>query len=119
ALLGSAGQGNHAAANAFMDALAVRRRVEGLAGLSVGWGAWSEIGAAADRGVDQRVKEQGIDAIAPAQGLEMLETLMGSSAVYAGVMPTRWGAFLARSAIASSPFFDALREEDVKVTGST
>ncbi|NEP88098.1 MAG: SDR family NAD(P)-dependent oxidoreductase, partial [Okeania sp. SIO2C2] len=66
-LLGSSGQGNHSAANAFLDGLAHYRRGMGLPGLSIHWGAVSHIGEAAERGADVRVLKQGMGAISPTQ----------------------------------------------------
>jgi myxalamid-type polyketide synthase MxaB len=94
AVLGSPGQGNHAAANAFLDGLAQQRRAAGLAGLSINWGAWSEVGAAAARHVDQRMQLSGLGSIAPQQGLATLERVWRSPHAQVAVLPVQWEAFL-------------------------
>ncbi len=86
-LLGSPGQGNHSAANGFLDGLAHYRRAHGLPGLSIHWGAVSQVGEAAERGADIRVSKQGMGSISPEQMLESLELLMSNSDVEVGVVP--------------------------------
>ena len=46
-MIGTAGQGNYCAANAFMDSFACHRVGVGLKGVSVQWGPWAEVGMAA------------------------------------------------------------------------
>ncbi len=108
-LMGSAGQTNHAAANAWMDALAHRRRADGLPALSIQWGAWSEVGAAVSTGAVERVDALGMGAIDPPTGLALLERLLAAARAAAapaqvGVMPVEWPLFLAR-ARAEKPAF--------------
>ncbi|PSF37367.1 beta-ketoacyl synthase [Aphanothece hegewaldii CCALA 016] len=85
-LLGSPGQGNHVAANRFLDSLAHYRQSIALPAMSINWGAWSEIGAAASK----QVSFQGIGAISPEQGLNILEQLMSEAVAQVGVIPINW-----------------------------
>jgi acyl transferase domain-containing protein/acyl carrier protein len=75
ALAGPPGQAGYAAANAFLDALAQRRRSDGLPGLSIDWGAWSGVGMVDDR-ILSRWRGWGVDAFSPAEILAALEHLM-------------------------------------------
>jgi acyl carrier protein len=103
-LLGSPGQGNHMAANTFLDVLAHYRQKLGLPGLSINWGAWSEIGAAAKRQAETQIALKGVGAIAPHQGLQILEALMQESSAQVGVVPINWSQFLEAGIIPS--FFE-------------
>ena len=111
AVLGSAGQANHAAANAFLDALAAHRRAQGLPGQSIAWGAWGEIGAAAGRQVDQRIAAFGLGVITPEQGLDWLQALMTGGASHVIVSPIHWDVLLASGRGASPLLSEFHRSE--------
>ena len=77
-ILGSPGQANYAAANAFLDALAQHRHQCGLPALAINWGPWGDIGLAARRGRADRLAMHGIGTIAPEDGLEAFGRLLHS-----------------------------------------
>lgn len=95
-VLGSSGQANHAGANAFLDLLAARRRADGLPGLSIAWGPWSGVGAAADRGMADRLVSLGLGTITPEQGLQALDRAAGDDLVQVVVQPADWPRVLTR-----------------------
>ncbi|AXI80205.1 SDR family NAD(P)-dependent oxidoreductase [Peterkaempfera bronchialis] len=77
-VLGTAGQGAYAAANSFLDALALHRHAEGLPALSLPWGLWEGEGmgsalGAADRA---RIARVGIAPLPPASALTQLDAAL-------------------------------------------
>ena len=82
AAFGSPGQGNYAAANAVLDALAADRQTRGLPGTSIAWGMWEQAtGLTAHLGQDNRSRARGaILPLSTAAGLELLDTALASSA---------------------------------------
>ena len=92
ALLGSPGQGNYAAANAFLDALASHRCRQNLPALAINWGPWKEIGMAAGMAARDRARwaASGIGMIAPKQGFEALGLLLQQQAPHVAVLPVDW-----------------------------
>jgi acyl transferase domain-containing protein/NADPH:quinone reductase-like Zn-dependent oxidoreductase/acyl carrier protein len=108
-LLGSPGQANHVAANTFLDALAHYRQARGLPGLSINWGAWASVGAAAKRGVSEQMRLRGVAEIAPHQGLQIFAQLLNQNAAQVGVIPINWSTFLQQSIL--SPFFADFQHE--------
>ncbi|MDI5967906.1 SDR family NAD(P)-dependent oxidoreductase [Streptomyces sp. SL13] len=77
-VLGAAGQGNYAAANAFLDALAEERRADGLPGLSLAWGLWqdtSDMTAHLGAADQQRISRLGVAPLPSQDGLRLLDAL--------------------------------------------
>ncbi|UXA04857.1 type I polyketide synthase [Mycobacterium sp. SMC-2] len=78
-LAGASGQANYAAANSFLDGLAVHRRTHGLPAMSLAWGLWDQASAmtgalgAADRA---RFGRDGIVAMSSDEALELMDTAL-------------------------------------------
>nr|WP_051133653.1 type I polyketide synthase [Nocardia paucivorans] len=81
AVVGSPGQGNYAAANSVLDALAQRRVTAGLPAVSVAWGPWEQSGgmtARLDRAAAERMSRMGLRSLAHADGLALLDLAVGA-----------------------------------------
>ncbi|MFE7133717.1 SDR family NAD(P)-dependent oxidoreductase, partial [Streptomyces sp. NPDC057638] len=88
-LTGTAGQGNYAAANTFLDALAAERRAQGLAATSLAWGLWDGshgMGATLTEADIARWARAGMTPLTPDQGLALFDSaLAGEEALLAPV----------------------------------
>ena len=76
ALIGSPGQGNYAAANAFLDALASWRRADGLPASSLAWGLWADAtGMTGGLGAAElaRLERMGVGALSAGFGLQLFD----------------------------------------------
>ncbi|WP_121825340.1 type I polyketide synthase [Streptomyces rapamycinicus] len=79
--LGGAGQGNYAAANTFLDALAHHRSATGRAGQSLAWGLWEEVGGMTghlDEADRRRIERHGMIPLSRRDGLELFDLARAS-----------------------------------------
>ncbi|MEV0028354.1 type I polyketide synthase [Nocardia sp. NPDC050793] len=85
ATIGTAGQGNYAAANAFLDALAMRRRADGLPAISLAWGPWNSVGgmtSGLDRSAVARWERLGLHPLENDEGLGLFDAATGRAAAH-------------------------------------
>ncbi|MGK5440319.1 SDR family NAD(P)-dependent oxidoreductase [Micromonospora sp. URMC 105] len=78
-VVGAPGQGNYAAANAFLAGLAAHRRAQGLAGQCLAWGFWAQATGMTGRlgGVDRaRISRSGMIGLAVDEGLTLLDAAL-------------------------------------------
>jgi pimaricinolide synthase PimS1 len=104
--LGGPGQGNYAAANAFLDALAAHRRALGLAGTSIAWGLWEE-DSGMTRGLSEadrsRVARSGIGALSSDQGLELFDIAIRAGEAFMLCAPLDRRALIAQARMGVLP----------------
>ncbi|MFD9560510.1 type I polyketide synthase, partial [Streptomyces sp. NPDC059990] len=93
--VGAAGQGNYAAANACLDALAEQRRAAGLVATSIAWGPWADGGMAADEVMDARMRREGVPPMAPDAAIAALAQAVGAGETTLTVADIDWDRFAA------------------------
>ncbi|WP_439382908.1 SDR family NAD(P)-dependent oxidoreductase [Amycolatopsis lexingtonensis] len=140
-LLGTAGQANYAAANAFLDALAAHRHAEGLPATALAWGLWETADgmggglAAADR---TRMSRTGVGTLSTVDALDLFDTARGAGdallvplrideaglraagtvpSLLRGVVRPRAGRAAAQAAVTADGLADVVRAEVAAVLG--
>jgi NADPH:quinone reductase-like Zn-dependent oxidoreductase/acyl carrier protein len=95
-VMGGAGQGNYAAANAFLDALAARRAAAGLAAQSLAWPAWDAgMVVALEGAARRRLKGAGLPSITVEQGMALFDAAALAADSFLAPLGVSPGAFRA------------------------
>ncbi|WP_229070445.1 type I polyketide synthase [Actinoplanes sp. DH11] len=109
-VFGGPGQGNYAAANLFLDALAEHRRAAGLPALSLAWGMWAERSGMAGQLHDHhvgRIGRGGLAAMTADEGLTLFDTALAAGGTL--LMPARLDMAALRQTAATAGVTPVLR----------
>ncbi|MFD0904815.1 beta-ketoacyl reductase, partial [Actinomadura sediminis] len=93
AVWGSAGQAAYAGANAYLDALAARRRARGRAATCVAWGSWGG-GGMVDEGTAAYLRRLGVDEMPPELAVRALWQALAHDEPHLVVTDTDWARFV-------------------------
>ncbi|MFI6449835.1 type I polyketide synthase, partial [Kitasatospora sp. NPDC050543] len=109
--IGSAGQGNYAAANAYLDALAEQRRADGLPATSIAWGAWAEAGLATEDVVADRLRRDGVVGMTPTLAITAMQHALEQGDTALTIAAVDWDRVAGETAaIRASRLFDEIPE---------
>ncbi|MGX1667847.1 type I polyketide synthase, partial [Streptomyces sp. NPDC055366] len=105
---GAAAQGNYAAANAYLDALAEQRVAAGLPATAVAWGPWGG-GGMADGQLGEQLRRRGLAPLEPEQAVAALDRAVRQGEPTALVADVDWGVFApAFTSVRPSPLLQDL-----------
>ncbi|MFD5680953.1 type I polyketide synthase [Streptomyces bacillaris] len=106
-VVGNAGQGNYAAANAALDALVAARRAAGLPGTSVAWGAWAGPGMLADE-VAARLRDFGMPVMEPETAVTAIGRALAEDDALVVVADVDWRRFATSTGLRSAALLDGI-----------
>ncbi|MFJ9113870.1 SDR family NAD(P)-dependent oxidoreductase, partial [Streptomyces sp. NPDC102283] len=106
-VVGNAGQGNYAAANAAVDALVAARRAAGLPGTAVAWGAWAGPGMLADD-VAARLRDFGMPVMEPETAVTAIGRALTEDDALVVVADVDWRRFTAGMGLRSAALLDGI-----------
>ncbi|WP_053666741.1 SDR family NAD(P)-dependent oxidoreductase [Streptomyces sp. MMG1121] len=116
---GGAGQSGYAAANAFVEGLAHRRRADGRVATAVAWGAWAG-GGMVDDSVAAEFAEVGVELMRPELAVEALGQAMACDEGHLVVAGIDWSRFAPSFMVARErPLLRALPEVAALTAAST
>jgi acyl carrier protein len=113
-LVGNPGQGNYAAANAFLDALTHLRHSQNLPALTINWGHLGEVGYAARHSqVSSHLERYGFPAMGLQEAMGLLEKMMLSKNPRVAAMRVDWNLWAqANPRAKKSPLYTELICQD-------
>ncbi|WP_217202225.1 beta-ketoacyl reductase, partial [Streptomyces buecherae] len=88
--LGGPGQGSYAAGNAYLDALALQRRADGLPATSIAWGAWAGSGMAVDGELEEQMRRGGMAPMDPDLAISALQRALDLDEAFLLVADATW-----------------------------
>jgi NADPH:quinone reductase-like Zn-dependent oxidoreductase/acyl carrier protein len=89
-VLGSPGQSNYAAGNAYLDGIAAMRQSQGLPAVSINWGPWANSGMATEEGREEQLANRGMGMLPAQESLDVMGDLIAKNAEATAVMSVNW-----------------------------